>query len=387
MTDIGALKGKIHQMFLKIYGTDPALTARAPGRVNLIGEHTDYNDGFVLPMAIDRSILFAAKERTDQRVNLHFLDFGTDVSFRIDQLEKGPSGPVEYIKGVAHFLELEATRLPGLDGVISGSIPVSAGLSSSAALELAAARVFCALAGKSWDAVSMARLAQKAENEWVGVNCGIMDQLICAVGQRSHAMLIDCRSLQISPTPLPDNVSIVIMDTNTRRSGHGLVDSAYGERRAQCEEAARILGVPALRDSTIEELEAMKSAMDEVVYKRARHVISENDRTLEAHKVMSLNDPAAMGHLMDASHASLKNDFEVSTPELDTMASLARQQPACFGARMTGAGFGGCAVALVRSKEADVFMDNVATAYQQEIKIEPRLYACSADEGVTLING
>jgi galactokinase len=385
MTDIGVLNEKIHHVFHEIYGTDPALTARAPGRVNLIGEHTDYNDGFVLPMAIDRSILFAAKERTDRKVNLHFLDFNSDVSFNIDQLEKGPAGPAEYIKGVAHFLELETIRLPGLDGVIAGSIPVSAGLSSSAALELAAARIFCGLTGITWDALSMACLAQKAENEWVGVNCGIMDQLICAAGQRGHAMLIDCRSLQISPTPLPDHVSIVIMDTNTRRSGHGLVDSAYGERRAQCEEAASLLGVPALRDSTIEELEAMKDALDQAVYQRARHVISENDRTLEAHRVMTMNNPAAMGELMDASHASLKHDFEVSTPALDTMASLAREHPACFGARMTGAGFGGCAVALVHSEELDIFMDAVASAYQEKTGLEPRLYACRAEEGVSLI--
>jgi len=384
MTDTSELQVKIRRAFHDIYGTDPALTARSPGRVNLIGEHTDYNDGFVLPMAIDRSILFAAKERTDRNVNLHFLDFNTSVFFNLDQLQKEPSGPEEYIKGVAHFLELEAVHLPGLDGVIAGSIPVSAGLSSSAALELAAARVFCALAGITWDAVSMARLAQKAENEWVGVNCGIMDQLICAVGQRGHAMLIDCRSLQTSPTPLPDHVSIVIMDTNTRRSGHGLVDSAYGERRAQCEEAARILGVPALRDSTIEKLEAMKSAMDEAVYRRARHVISENDRTLKAHRVLLSNDPSAMGELMNASHASLKHDFEVSTPALDTMASLACEHPSCFGARMTGAGFGGCAVALVHSGEADIFMDAVAMAYQEETKLEPRLYACRADKGASL---
>jgi len=385
MDEPSSLPDRLRSAFQQHFHASPTFVARAPGRVNLIGEHTDYNDGFVLPMAIDRAVYFAARPRKDRLVRLIFLDFAGNASFQLDNLTRGPSGPVEYVKGVAAQLASRYGHLPGLDGVIAGSIPISAGLSSSAALELAAARMFCELAGIPWQPVEMAKLAQRAENEWVGMNCGIMDQLICAAGRRDTALLIDCRTLHTTPVPLPEDVTIVVMDTATRRSGSGLVDSAYGERRAQCEEAARILQVPALRDCTLQQLEAHRDQLDPVVYRRARHVVSENDRVLAAHDVMADGDAAAMGRLMNASHDSLQQDFDVSTPALDAMAAIARAHPACFGARMTGAGFGGCAVAAVQSSQTEAFTRAVSESYKQDMQLEPQLYACHAADGASLI--
>ncbi|MBN1267052.1 MAG: galactokinase [Anaerolineales bacterium] len=385
MDKSSSVSERIRKVFQDTYNAKPEIIVRAPGRVNLIGEHTDYNDGFVLPMAINRAIYFAARPRADRQVRLHFSDFNTTEIFNPETLEKGPSAPVEYIKGVASQFEFEKIEIPGLDGVFAGDIPISAGLSSSAALELAAARVFCALADIPWEPVRMAKLAQRAENEWVGMNCGIMDQLISAIGEKDKALLIDCRSLQTTQTTLPGNVTVFVMDTGTRRSGHGLVDSAYSERRAQCEEAARVLKVPALRDCSLDYLEANRDLLDPLVYRRARHVVTENQRTLEAQRVLAAGDPAAMGKLMNESHASLQYDFEVSTPALDTMADLARSFPGCYGARMTGGGFGGCAVAIVQSEDAAEFQQQVALEYENQLQIKPQLYACRASEGVSLI--
>lgn len=376
---------QLHEAFTNTYGSPPAVTARAPGRVNLIGEHTDYNDGFVLPMAIDREICFAASARKDREVHLHFLDFEQSLSFDLDSMQRGPSSPVEYIKGVAHFLEQEGFHLPGLNGVITGSIPISAGLSSSAALELAAVRVFFELAGAEWDPTAAAKFALEAERRWVGLNCGIMDQLISACGHSGHALLIDCRSLDTTPAPLPPGITVIVLDTGTRRSGSGLVDSAYGERRMQCEQAAAVLGVPALRDAALQDLQSHSAEMDPVVLSRARHVITENERTLAAHRAMMHNKPETLGALMDAGHESLQRDFEVSTPALDAIAEIARAHPASFGARMTGAGFGGCAVAVVRSGQVQEFMDHVRTGYQTRMNLEPQLYACKASKGASLL--
>ena len=385
MTDTTSIADRVQELFKERYTVSPTVTARAPGRVNLIGEHTDYNDGFVLPMAIDRAVYFAARARTDRVVNLYFQDFDTFQTFDLDDIQKDTSSPLEYVKGIAHFLEMEDTRLPGLDGVITGDIPISAGLSSSAALELAAARVYCALSGTSWEPVEMAKLAQRTENEWVGVKCGIMDQLISAAGRKDSALLIDCRSLQIEQTPLPETITVVVMDTGTRRSGHGLVDTAYSERRRQCEEAAHLLGIPALRDCSPEVLEAHKEELGPLVYRRARHVVTENERTLKVKELLASDNPEAAGKLMNQSHFSLQHDFEVSTHALDTMAEIARSNPACYGARMTGGGFGGCAVAIIQTRYTAEFIDNVSTAYENKMDIEPQLYACHAADGVSLL--
>ena len=365
------LRARVCDEFRRRFGAEPSFVARAPGRVNLIGDHTDYNDGFVLPMAIDREVWLAVRARADRRVSVYSIDFDEDATFALDDSRTRGSGWVEYLRGVAWALEDAGRPTSGWEGVAAGDVPMGAGLSSSAALELAAARTFAAVSGVVWQPVAMARVAQRAENEWVGVNCGIMDQLISAAGAAAHALLIDCRSLETQLVHIPDSVAVVILDTGTRR---GLVDSAYNERRAQCEAAARFFGVPALRDVDIAAFSARELELDATTRKRARHVITENARTLEAARLLEQGDVAAVGTLMVASHVSLRDDFEVSRTELDTMVELARKDDACFGARMTGAGFGGCAVALVRRERADSFARGVSRAYTEEVGLKPAAY-------------
>ncbi len=378
----GELRARVREEFERRFGAAPSFLARAPGRVNLIGDHTDYNDGFVLPMAIDREVWLAVRARTDRRVAVHSIDFGEDATFSLDGARARDSGGwVEYLRGVAWALEDDGRPTRGWEGVAAGDVPLGAGLSSSAALELAAARTFSAISGVVWQPVAMARIAQRAENEWVGVNCGIMDQLISAAGAAGHALLIDCRSLETQLVLIPDSVAVVVLDTGTRR---GLVDSAYNERRAQCEAAARFFGVPALRDVDVATFTAREHELDPVTRKRARHVIHENARTLDAAQLLERGDLAAVGALMDASHASLRDDFEVSRSELDTMVELARRDDACLGARMTGAGFGGCAVALVRREGADTFACDVARMYTEVVGLEPAVYVCAASQGASV---
>jgi galactokinase len=360
----------------------PALVVRAPGRVNLIGEHTDYNDGFVLPMAIDRAVWIALAPRSDRRLVVRSLDLDQQYEVELDRLAHEGEGWIEYIKGVAWSLGLAGRPAPGWEGVIASEVPIGAGLSSSAALELAALRAFVALGHGPWEPPTMAALAQRAEREWVGVSCGIMDQLAAASGWHGHALLIDCRSLAIEHVPLPTDATVVVLDTDTRR---GLVDSAYNERREQCERAARILGVPALRDATLADLEARSGALDPVTLRRARHVISENERTLAAARVLHAGDVPEMGRLMNQSHASLRDDFEVSGPELDVMVRHAQAHPACHGARLTGAGFAGCAVALVRTSGLDAFITAVSAGYRAETGRTPRVYPCTAADGASVV--
>jgi galactokinase len=257
-------------------------------------------------------------------------------------------------------------------------------LSSSAALELATARVFATVSDLAWEPAAMALLGQKAENQWVGVNCGIMDQMISAAGKEGHALLLDCRSLDGELVPLPSGVAVVVLDTGTRR---GLVDSAYNERRSQCESAAAHFGVEALRDVSAAQFEQRASELDEVTRKRARHVIAENERTTEAAEVMKQGDAARLGALMDASHESLRIDFEVSSDALDVMVECARKAAGCLGARMTGAGFGGCAVALVEQAEADGFAEVAAHSYRERTGNEPSVYVCTATDGAAVVAG
>jgi galactokinase len=265
--------------------------------------------------------------------------------------------------------------------VAAGDVPIGAGLSSSAALELAAARAFAALGGMPWEAREMALAAQRAENEWIGVQCGIMDQMISASGEEGHALLIDCRSLETKSVPIPAETAVVILDTSTRR---GLVDSAYNDRRAHCELAAEALGVRALRDVDLATFESRADELEPLIRRRARHVITENERTLKAAAALERGDADEMGRLMNASHASLRDDFEVSRRELDVMVEQAQAHPACHGARMTGAGFGGCAVALVRRADAGDFARAVAAAYTRETGLTPRIYVCSATAGASV---
>ncbi|MHB1037665.1 MAG: galactokinase [Pirellulales bacterium] len=375
---------QVSEQFRRRFGSPPALVARAPGRVNLIGEHTDYNDGFVLPMAIDRAVWIALRPRADRRVVVYSADFDQAGEFSLADFRHDNAGWLEYVKGVASVLAEAGHKLAGWEGVVSGDVPLGAGLSSSAAMEMVAARAFAAVSDLPWNPAAMAKLSQRAENTWVGVQCGIMDQLISAAGRAGHALLIDCRSLETESVPLPPGTAVVVLDTNTRR---GLVDSAYNERRAQCETAARFFGVKALRDVSLAEFDRRAGALDEVSRRRARHVISENARTLEAAEAMRRGDVATMGRLMDASHVSLRDDFEVSSPALDTMVRCARRQEPCHGARMTGAGFGGCAVAIVAAESADGFAKAVAAEYAAETGLTPAVYVCQATNGAEVKGG
>ncbi len=373
---------QITQIFAQRFGAAPAFVVRAPGRVNLIGEHTDYNDGFVMPMAIDRAAWIALRPTHDRQVTVHSLDFDEIDTFRLDDLAPKRGSWADYVRGVAWALQQHGYATVGWEGVMAGDVPLGAGLSSSAALELAVARAFGAAGGWTWDAPRMAIVGQYAENKWVGMNCGIMDQMISAVGLADHALLIDCRSLAATPMPLPAGAAVVVLDTATRR---GLVDSAYNERRAQCEAAARHFGVTALRDVTLAQLEAERPHLDDLTYRRARHVITEDDRVLQACDAMQANDASALGKLLDASHVSLRDDFQVSNRELDAIVAIAQAHPACLGARMTGAGFGGCAVALVETERTQKFVASTVAMYTARTGLTPRVYVCAATNGAEIV--
>ncbi len=372
----------LERSFSAYFNAKSEFIVRAPGRVNLIGEHTDYNDGFVLPMAIDHAVWIALSPRADSQVRVRSLDLEVDSAFDLHSLTKG-SGWQEYIKGVAYQLQKAGHELRGFDAVMTGDVPRGAGLSSSAAVELATAYAFAAVSGFAWDAAQMAKISQKAENEWVGMNCGIMDQMASAACREGYALFLDCRTLEVQHAPLPENISVVILDTSTRR---GLVDSAYNERRSQCEEAARWFGVKALRDVSVEEFEK-GNGLSEVVMKRARHIITENARVLEAVNVMKAGNVKRLGELFNASHVSLRDDFEVTNEALNQIVECAQEQSSCYGARMTGAGFGGCAVALVREENAQEFTKAVSAAYKQRSGLDASIYVCKASEGASLVKG
>jgi galactokinase len=377
MLNLQTLQGTFQEYF----NAKPSFVVRAPGRVNLIGEHTDYNEGFVLPMAIDHAVWIALRPRRNGRVFLYSQNLNSTALVDLDHFVKGEGWP-EYVKGVAYELKSAGHQLTGWEGVLMSDVPEGAGLSSSAALELAAARATAAVSDIPWDAVAMARLAQKAENEWVGVSCGIMDQMASAGCKAGHALFIDCRSLDTQHIPVPGQVSVVVLDTSTRR---GLVDSAYNERRAQCEAAARFFGVKALRDVSLEQFEQKQGMIGhEPVRRRARHIISENQRVLEAVEAMHAGNLERLGELFDQSHASLHDDFEVTNDALDQIVAAAGEHPACLGARMTGAGFGGCAVALVRPEGVESFQQETAARYRSATGLEARMYVCRPSEGASI---
>lgn len=376
------MKEHVLQEFKVRYGSRPEFLVQAPGRVNLIGEHTDYNDGFVLPMAIDRFIWIALRPRTDRRFELYSIDYDATLVFDLEHVERSDQGWAEYVKGVAWALQEAGHALSGWEGVIGGNVPIGAGLSSSAALEMGLERAFAVTSGLSWDPTAMALLAQRVDHRWVGINSGIMDQMVVGHASGDAAVLIDCRSLEITRVPLPGNTRVVVMDTGTRR---GLVDSAYNERRRDCERAAEFFGVKALRDVDLETFEAGADGLDYVTRRRARHVITENTRTLAAADAMRADNARRLGELMNASHESLRTDYEVSSRELDVIVTVARAHPACLGARMTGAGFGGCAVALVEAKQAADFAKTVAADYEAETHLTPQVYICRPTRGVHVV--
>ncbi len=382
-TRLDALVRRVREAFVKKLGHEPRYIVAAPGRVNLIGEHTDYNEGFVLPSAIDRHVVMAIQPRDDAIVRLFALDMDADSSFSLSSIVKDDAQPwSNYQRGVAWALQEAGYHLTGMDAVLSSDVPIGAGLSSSAAVELAAAMALQTLADLDLDAVERAKLCQKAENDFVGMHCGIMDQYIISMGQRDHALLIDCRSLDYETVPVPDGCQIVICNTNKPRE---LVGSAYNERRAECETGTRRLGAASLRDVTPSQLAQHAAALDATILKRCRHVVTENERALQTVEALGQDDLARAGALMNASHVSLRDDYEVSCPELDAMVEAAWEQPGVWGARMTGAGFGGCTVNLVQAQAVESFVESVATRYQDRTGLEASIYVCRAEEGVRLL--
>jgi len=356
---------------------------RAPGRVNLIGEHTDYNDGFVMPVALGFSTWAKISPLENRKLQIYSENFGEEVEVNLDE-RLAPRGDwSDYPVGVAVELEKAGHRLRGARLEIRGEVPIGSGLSSSAAVEVATACALVAISDLQVDKRELARLCRRAENEFVGARVGIMDQFVSLFGEAHKALLLDCRSLEFRLLPLPDNVRLIICNTMVK---HALASSAYNERREQCEAGVKHLAqflphVTALRDVTIEELEQHRAGLSEVVYRRCRHVITENARVLSAADALERSDLLAFGRLMRESHQSLRDDYEVSSEELDLMVELAQKVEGVYGARMTGGGFGGCTINLVAEEHAEVFQQTVASEYERVTKLKPEIYVCTAANG------
>ena len=374
----------IEKSFERIFGGKAEVAVRAPGRVNLIGEHTDYNDGFVLPAAIDRTIEMAGRRRPDRTVRLHSLDFSDAVEFSLEAIERTAEHSWSFFSaGVTKFLLEDGFKLPGADIVFGGDIPREAGLSSSAAVEVATVAFWRKLAGLEFDPVYGVKLARRAENEFVGMPCGVMDQFASALSRQGHALFLDCRDLSFRHVPLQAGVKIVVCNSGVKRA---LTQSEYEVRLKQCRQAVAQLGstglaVKSLRDVDLDDLEGARQALGDLLFRRAHHVVSENQRVLQAVEVLEGGDLERFGQLMYASHESLRDDYEVSSKELDTLVDLARRQPGVLGARMTGAGFGGCTVNLVQAEAAEDFARAVGQGYKQRLGLEADVYVCQASDG------
>jgi galactokinase len=362
----------------------PARVFRAPGRVNLIGEHTDYNGGFVMPVAIGLATYVAVEARAEPKLVIESENFGERREFPLgDSTARAQGDWSDYVRGVAVTLERSGFQLNGANLMIHGEVPIGSGLSSSAALEVAVAQALLAISGVSLSAPDLARLCQRAENEFVGVNCGIMDQFACCCAKAGYALLLDCRSLDQRLVPLPADVRLMICDTKVRRR---LNSGDYNQRRAECEEGVRLLqrgdsGIHSLRDATPANLE--NAALPEVIFRRCRHVITENARVTRAATALATGDLALFGRLMYDSHQSLRDDYEVSCEELDLLVRIAEAIPGVYGSRMTGAGFGGCTVSMVKSEHATEFGRLVREQYCRSTGIEPLVWDCQAVDGAS----
>jgi len=375
------------ERFRKLYGQEP-LVVQAPGRVNLIGEHTDYNEGFVFPAAIGFQTQVAIAKRGDRRLVVTSENYGERVEYDLPNLPRSRRGHwSDYVVGVAGELERKVGGLPGANLLLHGDVPQGAGLSSSASLEVAVCKAFLELSERTMDGVAIALLCQKAENEFVGARCGIMDQFISVHGKKDHALRLDCRTLEYRLLPIPSDVRLVICNTMVR---HSVAGGEYNRRRAECETAARffaerVRGVKSLRDVTLEDFEKLGKEMPETIQKRCRHVLTENLRVLEAEEALQAGDLGLFGKLMGKSHASLRDDFEVSCEELDVMVQLAKQNAGVYGARMTGGGFGGCTINLVQDNHVESFRKNVAAGYEKATGHAPEIYVSSAADGARRI--
>jgi len=386
---MNSLREHITQLFQDTFHAEPRFIVRAPGRVNLLGEHVDYNDGFVLPVAIDRAVWIACALAPAPHSTLVAADLNERVSFSSEtiltktELDGKPLPHwAKYPVGCAWALNEDGYETPSLNAVFTSDVPRGSGLSSSAAVEMAFISAWQATGGFDADAMVRAKLGQRAENEYVGVNCGIMDQFASACGKLDHALFLDCRSLEWQTVSLPEDVAIVVADTAVPRS---LSDSAYNERRSACEEAARLLGANSLRDVTVAEFQRNKHRLPELVARRAQHVVEEIQRTEQAVFLLKQRNVKAFGRLMNECHASLRDLYEVSCLELDVMVEIACSLNGCYGARLTGAGFGGCTVNLVERNKADAFANDLARRYSGKTGKIPSVYICRAEDGAGIV--
>ncbi|WP_392559949.1 galactokinase [Orbus mooreae] len=376
------LVANTNSIFLSQFDYPADTVIQAPGRVNLIGEHTDYNDGFVLPCAINYQTVISCKKRNDDTVRVIAADYDNqlDTFSLTEEIIAHPTYLwANYIRGVMKYLQLKTPQIKGVDLVVSGNVPQGAGLSSSASLEVAIAKMMQTLYDLPLSGTELALIGQEAENKFVSCNCGIMDQLISSLGKAQHALLIDCRTLGSKAVSMPENMSIVIINSNIKR---GLVDSEYNTRRKQCEQAAKALGVKALRDARLADLLAIKDKIDPVVFKRAHHIITENDRTEEAAQALADNNYQRLSELMAQSHQSMKNDFEITVPAIDYLVEIIGEVIGNKGGvRMTGGGFGGCVVALVPNYLVEKVQQTVKQNYQSKFNIAETFYVCQASDG------
>jgi len=370
---------KLKTEFESRYGAPPSRLFRAPGRVNLIGEHTDYNDGFVLPCAIDFASHVASSPRGDRRIRVASVNIDKQFEFSLDD-PPDASIPAwtKYVQGVALILERKGLRLTGADLLIDSNVPIGSGLSSSAALEVSIGYALSAISGHTIDGMDLARIGQAAEHEFAGVRSGIMDQFAAVFGKRGHALFLDCRSMDWSAIPLPE-VRLVVCNTKTK---HDLAEGEYNKRRAQCEEAARLLGRTSLRDVDPAELAEKPPELSDLLWKRARHVVLENQRVLDAVAALRSRALGDFGKLMNQSHDSLRDDYQVSCRELDIMVDIARGLPGVLGARMTGGGFGGCTINLVEAGSEENFGEIIFKNYQTATGTTPEIYHVEAGDGV-----
>lgn len=380
------LKQTVATLFEQTFGYQPEIYVQAPGRVNLIGEHTDYNDGFVLPCAINYQTMTAAAKRDDRIIRVVAADYhnecdefslDSDITFLPEKMW------ANYIRGVVKFLLQRGFSFNGCDIAVSGNVPQGAGLSSSASLEVVIGQTLKALYQLDISQQDIALNGQQAENQFVGCNCGIMDQLISACGDAGHALLIDCRSLALFPISIPDDLVVMIINSNKQR---GLVGSEYNTRRQQCEEAANLFGVKALRDVTFDDFLQQQHQLSPVVAKRAKHVISENERTLAAAKALTQNDLLQLSELMAQSHISMRDDFEITVKEIDTLVDIVKSVLGVQGGvRMTGGGFGGCVVAVMQQQCVQPVIDAVEAQYQKATGLQADIYVCQPSSGASVV--
>ena len=371
----------IEQIFEQQFKIEPEVICYAPGRVNLLGDHTDYNDGFVLPAAIDVGTTIAASRRNDNQVVAFAEGYSTNVDcFSLENIAFSHKEMWRnYVRGTLKCLRESNTDFGGVNLAITGNVPQGAGLSSSASFEMAILKTIVDLYQLDLKGVTAALMGQRAENEFVGCQCGIMDQLVSALGLEGHAMLLDCRSLTFQDAPIPDGMVILVVNSNVQR---GLVDSEYNARRQQCEEVASILNVPALRDVSLEQLNGAMRNLSQEQYRRARHVVTENARTIAAMTAMQANDIETLGSLMGQSHDSLRDDYEVTTKELDGLVCIINSViNDAGGVRMTGGGFGGCVVALIPAELEQAVIAAVAAQYSPQFGLEAEIYRCHASTG------